>query len=218
MKRIFAGLLALALTASLCACGGEPASSDPAPSTTTTDPTVTTTPTESTTTTTEDATTTTTATTTATTTKSAATTTITKKPTLATKPTKQNPTMPILEISAEELAEKMYCKATLEDDFEEGVVLVSLQRSVSATHHLFTVKEFCEMFGIEISKAEAIYWVDPLNENALVNWGKYRQIYSLKLPEKTKQAVLEAIKIIEKHPYVNLAKPNYIIVSDLDME
>lgn len=210
MKRIGVGLLALVLAVSLCACSGNPAVSVSAPSTTT----------EPTTTTTEltGPTGASAATITTTTKKATIATIATKKTTLATQPTKPNPPMPTIEISAEELAEKVYCKATVEDDFAEHTVIVSLQRSVSATHHLFTLEEFREMFGIEIFKVEAILWTDPSNENALVNWEKYRQIYKLIIPQSGKQAVLDAIKMIEQHPYVNVANPNYIVVSDLDTE
>ncbi|MBQ9859972.1 MAG: hypothetical protein IJO76_04770 [Clostridia bacterium] len=173
--------------------------------------TTTTTTKESTTTTTEKPTATTTAAPTTTTTAPTTTTTATT----ATTTTKAASTIPVINVPMEELSEKTYCTTPVDANFEEGTLLISLARSVSAINHLYTAEEFSDMFGIEIVSVEALIHIDKENSNALVNWDRYKQIFKLILPNKSKQAVLDAIKIIEQHPYVSSASPNMIVEQEL---
>lgn len=125
--------------------------------------------------------------------------------------------IPTVTVPASEQAEKSYCTATLENDFREGTVLISLHHSVSMTYHYFTAEQFSEMFGITIVEADDLAYHNQVKPcSCLINWPYYKQIYRLTLPQKDKQAVLDAIRIIEQHPYVSAAEPNYIMYPQPD--
>ena len=119
--------------------------------------------------------------------------------------------IPTVTVPEKELAEKEYCDASLDDDFQPGEVLIVLQHSVSMTMHYFTAEQFTEMFGIAFVEVDPLSYDNGVKTGCLTNWEHFKQIYSLKLTQNTKQAVLDAVKIIEQHPYVRAAEPNYIV-------
>ena len=114
--------------------------------------------------------------------------------------------IPTITVSNNELAEKVYCIPPANVDFEAGQLWVILSESVSADNHFYTADQFSELFGVEITKVEPYRY----RKNPSSPHGVFRQMYQLFLPTNTKQAVLDAIKIIEQHPYVYAAEPQYI--------
>ena len=114
--------------------------------------------------------------------------------------------IPTITVSDKELAEKVYCNPSANVDFETGRVWVILSESVSADNHFYTAAQFSELFGLEIAKVEPYMY----SKNPSSPHGVFRQMYQLFLPTNTKQAVLDAVKIIEQHPYVYAAEPSYL--------
>ena len=106
-----------------------------------------------------------------------------------------------IDIPSEEYAEKEYCSATLDDKFSKGKVIVVMGKTISSMNHSWTAEEFSELFSVEITEVRSL-----TDMSQPVPY----QIFALGISGNTKQAVLDAVKIIEQHPYVNSAEPNYL--------
>ncbi len=108
--------------------------------------------------------------------------------------------------------EKCFCSSRLEQDFEAGKVLVLLTRASSDLYEPLSD----EMFSCV--DYESVIWKNQYSKEAIdlgrVNIETYRQQYTIILKEKTKQAVLDAIKELEKLDYVYAAEPNYRVILD----
>lgn len=104
-----------------------------------------------------------------------------------------------------EWEEKIYWKGNINENFVPGEVLVILDKAISELNKVHS-KEF--FAGVEIEEIiDLTYRSDP----SLVDVGDdFNQMLYLKLVEKTKEAVVNAIKIIELIPGVKAAEPNHI--------
>ncbi|MGN1155042.1 MAG: S8 family serine peptidase [Agathobacter sp.] len=102
--------------------------------------------------------------------------------------------------------EKIYCNATLEEDFADNRVLVVLDKNVGSINR----KHDKSFFGFfEISNIKDL---TEIHENAFtVDEEKFRQIIQLELPTHSKQNVLNVIKWLEKIEGIVYAGPDYII-------
>ena len=98
-------------------------------------------------------------------------------------------------ISTEEKAPP--CKVTIDDDFEEGVVWVTLMREQSAARQEYTAADFP---GVDVKEISVIYdyYPDTNNKMSLL----------IRLNKRDKASVLGAIKILEQNPIVWSASPN----------
>ncbi len=111
--------------------------------------------------------------------------------------------------------ETLLCQATEEDDFEPGVVLVVLKKAATVVNKKHAPSAFkgVQVDSITdlsyIDNEEAMDWIDPEN---------YHQILKLELREKSKAAVLKAIRKLEKRKDVLQASPNYIFTVDAEMD
>lgn len=75
-------------------------------------------------------------------------------------------------ISITETEEKIPCTATIDDDFEEGVVLVVIKKEFSEINKEYTPEDFPEINCTEVK--DLFYLDDP--DNALINREKFRNI------------------------------------------
>ena len=90
------------------------------------------------------------------------------------------------------------CKVTIDDDFEEGKVLVYLTRAQSAARQEYTAADFP---GVDIEEIRVGPYFPESNDNIFI---------SLVLTKKDKSSVIEAIRILEQNPIVYSASPNLI--------
>lgn len=103
--------------------------------------------------------------------------------------------------------DKVYCQATLKDDFEPGTILLRLTEKVSAYNKDWSSEIFsCVEF-------ETVEWKNR-EEFGRVN--NYQQRYVITLKEKTKEATLAAVKQLEQLSYVAFAEPNYYLYAEVD--
>ena len=91
------------------------------------------------------------------------------------------------------------CEATLDDEFEEGEVIVRIMKEQSAVRQEYTAEDFPGLDVKEIS-ISMDYYPDINNTMSLL----------IILNQHDKASVLEAIKILEQNPIVWSACPNYI--------
>ena len=108
--------------------------------------------------------------------------------------------------------EKVYCDATLEDDFVDDCVVIVINKEYTHKRIDFTPSHFP---GVKISSIRSVMSLskpsNPCPEEAdrknAAN-ENFREIIEIKLQERGKQNVLDAIKELEKLPFVVSAEPN----------
>ena len=115
--------------------------------------------------------------------------------------------------------EKVYCNATLDDEFEEYSVMVVMTNIASLQFNTYTPEDFPEIQCAEVndlSTAAASRVQAKLNGEYIkdVNIYEYNQILCLRLKNPGKQNVLDAIKELEKREDIKSANPNYILSID----
>ena len=111
--------------------------------------------------------------------------------------TKDNSIESKTEDSTEEPS-KIYCNATLDDDFTDNDILVIM--TPENNFREYTVEDFSDIGCIQIKDLT----IGPTE-------GRLCRILHLKLEEHSKQNVLDAIKILEQRDDVYSAEPNYLI-------
>ena len=109
--------------------------------------------------------------------------------------------------------EKLYSDATLEDDFADDSVIVMLFNEQSLklltyTPDDFPVDNISEVRDLTSYSVEAIKEQRENGTNE-INEKKFNQILKLTLTTKSKQAVLDTIKELEKVDFIMCAEPNY---------
>lgn len=97
----------------------------------------------------------------------------------------------------QETIEKIYCNATLEDDFADNEILIVLMPEYNTK--AYTATDFSEIDCTEL---------EELSIN--VKPGALGKIFLLTIPGHSKQNVLDAIKLLEKRPDIYSAEPNHI--------
>lgn len=123
--------------------------------------------------------------------------------------------------------EKIYCKATLEDDFADNRVIVVITHEASMGFKTYTTSDFAEvnvktvsdlttatanMVQAKVSGTDVVMTngVTVKSDNK-VKVDTYNQIITLELQETGKENVLAAIKELEKRSDVKYAGPDYIL-------
>ena len=112
--------------------------------------------------------------------------------------------------------EKVYCTATLEDDFADDTILIVLtnEASLESVYHDFTPDDFALIGCAEVRDLSTGITAD-IRSGEETNTTNYRRILSLKLGNPGKLNVLLAIKILEHRPDVRSATPNHKMKADL---
>ena len=112
--------------------------------------------------------------------------------------------------------EKSYCSATLEDDFADNRVLVTLTTEVSKKFDSYSKEDFSGISCVSVSDLteESVQRVkrQQLEEmTSDVDVRDFKTVLSLELAEKSKENVLETIRELEKRDDVLYAEPDYIM-------
>lgn len=101
--------------------------------------------------------------------------------------------------------EKVYCSATLEDEFENNQILIVLTNEASISKHTYTVNDFSE-----ISCTKLVDLTEGIQCSTSYNEESFNRILELTISTAGKSEVLCAIKKIENRIDVLSAEPNYI--------
>ena len=119
--------------------------------------------------------------------------------------------------------EKVYCEASLEDDFTDDAVMIVLTNEASLEFVDYTLEDFREIGCVEIqdlSSAKGNKIKAQLNGEPPAGTGmmygpfdvtKFRRILYLKLGAPGKANVLAAIRILQCRDDIYAAEPNYIL-------
>lgn len=115
-----------------------------------------------------------------------------------------------------EYEEKIYCNATIDDNFTPDCVLVVLDKSISNFRGL-EQEEMEKLFvGLDITEIEDLSKVENPSDS-LIEYYKnntFRQILKVTLAKPSKQNVLDAIKHLEKVDGILSAGPDYVHSAD----
>ena len=142
--------------------------------------------------------------------------TVTTKPTTTTKPSTTTTTKPTTTTtttttttgSSSDTGEivweaKIYCNITIEDNFVPGEVIVVLDKAISEVNKVHS-KDF--FTGVDILNiVDLTHFSNP---DVIVDKENFNQVLLLTLSEQTKEAVIDAIRIIEKIVGVKYVGPN----------
>lgn len=103
--------------------------------------------------------------------------------------------------------EKLESTATLQDNYDPGIVLVTMTLRDTVINKPYSAADFPEIAAEKvedlsrITSAQAARWIDEES---------YHQILKITLTEKTKAAVLRAIAALETRDDILCAEPDYI--------
>lgn len=113
---------------------------------------------------------------------------------------------------------KIYCDATLDDDFSDNCIIVVINKSNSKINKKYEKTKFRDIGAARVEDLTAVdNDVDINGEDSLINTGDFRQILKITLKKPGKKEVLKAIKKLEKRPEIESAEPNYLInASDVE--
>ena len=115
------------------------------------------------------------------------------------------------QVSERDTETTVISQATEDENFEAGVVLVTLKKKSTVINKKHPPSAFK---GVRVDSVTDLSCIE--NEEAM-NWidkDNYHQILKLELKDKSKSAVLDAIKKLEKRNDVLRATPNYIFTLD----
>lgn len=124
--------------------------------------------------------------------------------------------------------EKIYCDATIEDDFADDSVMVVLQNDASLQFRTFSEKDFWEVGCVSVtdlstgrsasiqrqlqaSSAATAANRDLLDKGLVQDLAEFHQVICLKLEQKSKANVLCAIKVLQQRADVLYAGPDYYL-------
>jgi hypothetical protein len=102
--------------------------------------------------------------------------------------------------------EKIYSNATIEDDFDGSSVIVVMDKKTGGMNKRHD-PSFFRSFEKEYVEDLTEVTVDP--KDSLIDWEKFHQILMIKLPQDSKENVLDVIQQLEKTEGVLYAGPNY---------
>lgn len=139
--------------------------------------------------------------------------------------------------------EKIYCKATIDDDFSNNRILVVLKNNESLKLKSYSSDDF---YGITCKSVKSLttstdkkakLQIDDFLKNSLyakeantsfirhetndfksVDLNTYRRVICIELEENSKENVLEVIKALEKRDDVLYAGPDYFVYLNSDSE
>lgn len=111
--------------------------------------------------------------------------------------------------------DKVYCEATIDENFADDCVLVAMDRNVGGINKIHE-ESFFGNIGIE--SVEDLTYIDgDIDEWQYLNKDSFRQILKITLIEKSKQNVLNAIQILEGVEGIVCVEPNYSISVDVSV-
>ena len=111
----------------------------------------------------------------------------------------------------EQMNEKVYCNATLNDNFADDSVLVVMNKHSSTVNKVHEISEFQsnELSETDILSVNDLTQISDDTDIKNIDEDNYKQILHIKLKEKGKKHVLETIKKLEKVDSIEYVGPNY---------
>lgn len=111
--------------------------------------------------------------------------------------------------------QKIYCTATIDDEFADNKVMVVLTESASRSDKDYSVADFISYGCIEVKDLTefATQTVQSGVDNELVNTENYKRVLSLTLNQNSKENVLQVINSLIEREDVLYVGPDYIMTT-----
>ena len=120
--------------------------------------------------------------------------------------TEEEPTVPP---EAEYGEGKVYCTATIEDEFDPYCIIIEIQKSLSEINKDWSVEPFA---GLGIASVESLFFIEgDIEDKEYFNPDGFQNVLCLELVDYGKENVLSTIKELEKLDIVYRAYPNYYV-------
>lgn len=127
-----------------------------------------------------------------------------------------------LTAKAQNSEEKVYCQATINEEFEETKILVTLNKAATLSFKEYGIKDFPEVAleevrdltapSVELAKEQiAAEKAGNFRNQTLLRIEKFRRVLCLTLSERGKENVLHSIKLLETRDDIIAAEPNYVV-------
>ncbi len=113
----------------------------------------------------------------------------------------------LVEPSPKGYAKKIYCNATISDDFDEESIIIILDKKIGRVNQPLDERL---LSGIETKKIEDL---TPRSPGANYNEDTFEQIFYIELTTPGKENVLDAIRILQKVDGI-CVEPNYYMHAD----
>ena len=110
--------------------------------------------------------------------------------------------------------DKQYSNVSINENFIGDSLLVVLDKNISEINKVHDDTLFGTFPKKEIIDLTRVV-EDKDIDQSLINWGEFRQIYSIVLPEDNKELVILAIKELEKIEGIMYVGPNFIESPDI---
>jgi len=105
--------------------------------------------------------------------------------------------------------EKIFSNATLDDNFADDKVIIGFNKEASLNIVEYTPSDFPEINCIKV--VDATSGTLELINAGMLDSEKFRRVLALYLAEKSKENVLQAIKLLEKRDDILFAEPDFIV-------
>ncbi len=113
--------------------------------------------------------------------------------------------------------EKIYCQATIDDNFAEDRVLLVLQKGEQIVFRDYTVSDFSSVNCVSVEELTSGR-TQKVRDGVQGVDGNYNRILKLSLAKKSKQNVLKAMEILMQREDVLQASPDFIFEMDNSLE
>lgn len=125
-------------------------------------------------------------------------------------------------VSAISSSEKDYCTATVEDEFDDNEIIITLKNEESLKCKNYYVDDFsfigCQSI-VDLSEGYNEKIIKQLNNEYVkcpINLETFNRIIKIELNVHSKENVIYCIKLLEEESYVKSASPNYEIELEYD--
>ena len=115
-------------------------------------------------------------------------------------------TEPVKEAGGIQYEEKVYCNATIDQDFDGSSVLVVMDKNIGGPNKKHEMSFFG---GIEIEEIVDLSEFTGDIVGMGINWDIWRQILQIKLPINSKENILYVINVLEGIDGIRSVSPNY---------
>jgi len=109
------------------------------------------------------------------------------------------------------LCEKIYWNGSIEEPFDDSSFIITID--IAFTNKVFTIDDFKDL-GLDIIEVRWLTKVDRFAEDN--SWPEdWHQMYSIRIANKGKQNIIDAIMVVRELDFVMRANPNHIVSLNL---
>ncbi len=117
-----------------------------------------------------------------------------------------------INVRANESTDKIYCNATINDDFDSSTIQIVLNDVASASDKEYTINDFTEIDCSSVVDITKTITDNIKNGNTnLIDSSNFKRVLNITITNPSKTNVLNAISILEQRNDVYSVSPNYYV-------